>query len=259
MKYSLFLIGFLLYVSALGLEQFWMEYGYVHQGVQVVDFMQDSPALAAGFQKQDIILAFDSTLVRTAQEFVSVLQQKKPTEIIFVATLKGMIPVILGTDPLTGTARFGAYVETVQTPRTSVFFAFTFEKLLTLVYWIGLAYLLGGTALLFQKTSPFLEGAALNILNILDIVTTNLFLKQGHVEGNPVGQFLLEQLGFGYTAILKFVLVFAASCILVKITNHPSLAKKKITRTLITQQHIHLKGSVLAYTFVVLVNLGVLL
>ncbi len=252
--------GFVLFAFAIVSGSVWNNFFVVGNGVKVVGFMKESPAKIAGIVENDIILAIDGQQVMTTKDFVQVMKSKLPSQSVLVKITAREIPVALGREPILGSARLGIFVETVKSyPVLPLHADFTVESVLTLVYWLGIIHLVGGFALLFGKTAPFTEFLALNFLNVLDLVSTRFFLEAGRVEGNPAGLFLLENLGFTGTAVLKIIVVLAGSALFVWFSNRKRWKYPSLARTLISKHRVHLRGTILLYMLAVLVNVGVII
>ncbi|MBI4147925.1 PDZ domain-containing protein [Candidatus Woesearchaeota archaeon] len=253
---QLLLIGLLLFISSLALTYLWNQTAWTSHGVRVVELMTNAPAQRAGIIAGDIILAIDNVPTRTSQEFVEVLQRKTPGDTVLATTARSIIPALLDQEPLFNNARLGVYVDTEKSyhPLIPEHLSFSIETVLTLTYWLGILHLVAGVALL--KTSPLIEFTALNVLNVLDLATTHYFLNLGKVEGNPVGQFLLQNFGFTGTATIKITIVLIGSALLVWMSNKQLWKRTTLAKKLLVTHRLHLKGSILVYLVAVLVNMS---
>ncbi|MBI4016127.1 MAG: PDZ domain-containing protein [Candidatus Aenigmarchaeota archaeon] len=255
---SILVTGVILFVLSIIFAGIYNQYFVVGHGIKIVGFMEDSPAQKAGIVVDDAILAIDGLQIKTSADFIQIISTRMSGEVILVQTLQGLYPVVLAKEPVFGNGRLGVFVETIKTyPQMPVYADFTIEQLLSIIYWLGMIHLIAGFALIFGRTAPLTEFFALNTLNVLDLVSTHYFLQLGRVEGNPAGIFLLENLGFYGTAVLKIIVVFIASALFIWLSQHKKWHKKSLARTLIATHRVHIRGAILLYLFAVLVNIGV--
>ena len=253
------MIGMVLFAVSLLLTGIWNNYFVESHGVKIVGFMTNSPAQKAGLVDNDMIISIDGKQIITSKDFVQVLKTKKPNDLIILQTLRGITPVVLGREQVFGTGRLGVFVEPVKSYLFAPqYFEFTVEQIISVIYWLGIIHLIVGFALVFGKTAPLTEFFALNALNVLDLASTHYFLQLGRVEGNPFGVFLLENLGFTGTAILKIIIVLIGSAIFVWLSHPARWHKKSLAKTLIHTHRVHLRGTILLYLLAVLVNIGVI-
>ncbi len=208
------------------------EGAYLSHGVRVTGFLGERlPAQMAGIVPGDIILMMDGAQIRSSKDYLAAFEGKLPGDVMEVATHRGVFRVGLASyfadakKPLLGLA-----VEDVTVPlRPSAEGIAAAASGLSWASLIATAFLI---ALLAAQLQAVAGALALAGLNVLDVVSTFLFLAQGKTEANPLGFALMHHLGFFAAAAIKIGMMVLCAYLLARLASFKGLPGVAAKRTL---------------------------